>query len=433
MPSPASRGHTYRVRECVLYVHNSHGGSDNPFLTESSRWGDPRLLRTRNALRSVAVAAFLLAVLAILAFWLLSPEAPPDGGPDPPAYQEGVPTSCSDCHANLPESLSRPVREFNESVHFTEFVTCVDCHGGDPTATNLIDSMSPAKGYLGVPDKVTLNAQCSKCHSVQGAQYRSGVHDRALREGNASSSSCADCHGAHRILPVEDVNATIHPLGEPSTCGACHPDAAAKYGGGVHWRRVQDDLQGATCSDCHRSHDILPKEDPTSSVNFANEAGTCANCHSAIASISGWYYGVKTDRLQTYQESYHSRALKYGDERVATCSDCHENHNVRTATDPESSVYPDNLPSTCGRCHATSFSEKIGQGLVHDREAAHSGELRWDTDDLTPAARSYYLGPFDLGFWVPLFFQFLIPSVVLLLFLVVVLGNVRTYLEDRRK
>ena len=386
--------------------------------------------RTRRAVRTVAAAGLLLA-LATIAFLLLMSEEPPVERPDEPEYQEGVPTSCSDCHANLPQNLSQPVLDFNASVHYTEFVTCVDCHGGDPTATSLIDAMSPDRGYIGIPDKVTLNAQCSGCHSIQGAEYRSGVHEEALRQGNLSSASCADCHGVHRILPVEDANSTVHPLREPSTCGTCHPGAAAEYGEGVHWRRVQDDLQGATCIDCHRSHDILPKEDAASSVNVDNEAGTCARCHSGAASISGWYYGVKTDRLQTYQESFHSRALKYGDDRVATCSDCHENHDARAATNPASTVHPDNLPRTCGQCHTTNYSERIAQGLVHDRETAHSGELRWDQDGLTPAQRSYYLGPFDLGFWVPVFFQILIPSVLIMLLLVVILGNVRTHLEEK--
>jgi len=388
--------------------------------------------RTRRTVRRIAAAGFLLA-LAAVAVLLLLPEDAPTERPDEPEYQEGVPTSCSDCHANLSQNLSQPVFDFNASVHFTEFVTCVDCHGGDPTATGLIDAMSPDRGYIGIPDKTTLNAQCSKCHSIEGAGYRSGVHEEALRQGNVSSASCADCHGVHRILPVGDANSTIHPLQEPSTCGACHAGAMAEYGGGVHWRRVQDDLEGATCTDCHRSHDILPKEDDRSSVHVDNEAETCAACHSAAASISGWYYGVKTDRLQTYQESFHSRALKFGDDRVATCSDCHENHDVRAATDPGSSVNPANLPTTCGKCHTTNYSERIAQGLVHDREAAHSGEFRWDKDGLTPAEQSYYLGPFDLGYWVPLFFQILIPSVLLTLLLVVVLGNVRTHLEEKRK
>ncbi len=372
-------------------------------------------------------------MLAALALLLLQPDEAPSERPDGPEYQEGVSTSCSDCHAGLSQNLSQPVRDFNASVHFAEFVSCVDCHGGDPTAPSLIDAMDPDRGYIGIPDKQTLNGLCTECHSIAGAVYRSSVHDDALQEGNASSASCADCHGAHLILPVEDANSTIHPLREAATCGGCHDGAMAAYRDGVHWQRVQDDLKGATCSDCHRSHDILPAEDARSSVNVANEAETCATCHSAAASISGWYYGVKTDRSGTYQESFHSRALKYGDVRVATCSDCHENHDVRPASDPGSSVNPANLPRTCGQCHTTNYSERIAEGLVHDREAAHSGELRWDKDGMSPAQESYFLGPFDLGYWVPLFFQLLIPSVLLTLMLVVVLGNVRTYIEEKRK
>jgi len=163
---------------------------------------------------------------------------------------------------------------------------------------------------------------------------------------------------------------------------------------------------------------------------LANKLTTSANT-IFLQSTSPLYILLLSPWL--LKESFHSRALKYGDERVATCSDCHENHDVRVATDPASSVNQANLPKTCGQCHTTNYSERIAQGLVHDREAAHSGELRWDRDGMTPAQESYYLGPFDLGFWVPLFFQILIPSVLLTLLLVVILGNVRTVLEEKRK
>jgi nitrate/TMAO reductase-like tetraheme cytochrome c subunit len=359
---------------------------------------------------------------------------PEEGGPQDNLFQEGVPTSCADCHVTLAADLSSPVFEFNASVHFSEFVTCVDCHGGDPTDRTILGAMSPQKGYIGAPNKTVSSETCGNCHSVPAAQYRSGVHDAAIAEGDEGSASCVDCHGAHLILPASDEESSIYPTAEPGTCGGCHSEELSSYQEGIHWQRIQEgNLEGATCSDCHRAHDILPVKDETSSVHPKNEPRTCAACHSNPAVVTPWYYGIKTDRLQSYQESYHSRALKFGDERVATCSDCHESHAARAATDPESSVYPDNLPETCGKCHATEYSHTIAQGLVHDRETAHDAELRWQKERLTPAQKAYYLGPFDLGYYVPLFFQILIPSVLLFLLAVVALENFRTYQEGRKK
>jgi hypothetical protein len=35
----------------------------------------------------------------------------------------------------------------------------------------------------------------------------------------------------------------------------------------------------ATCADCHGAHDILPASDPRSSVSSAKRVETCARCH----------------------------------------------------------------------------------------------------------------------------------------------------------
>ncbi len=361
-------------------------------------------------------------------------DSPTEQPPGPHLFQEGVPTSCADCHVTLSPALAQPVYDFNASIHFGAAVTCVDCHGGDMTDTTILGSMSPAAGYIGIPDDLVAAEKCGVCHPVESARYRSSIHYARLAGGNADAATCTDCHGAHRVLPSANRASLTYPQTEPGSCGACHAQPLEDYEQGIHWQRIQEgDFDGATCSDCHGPHEIREGTDPASRTHQTNEARTCAACHSDPAVVSAWYYGIKTDQLESYQESYHSRALKYGDEAVATCSDCHENHGVRAPTDPASSVHPNNLPATCGACHATAYSPTIVQGLVHDRETAHSADLRWDKSGLTPAQQGYYLGPFDLGFYVPLFFQILIPSVLVFLIAVVALENVRVYLEGRRK
>jgi cytochrome b subunit of formate dehydrogenase/nitrate/TMAO reductase-like tetraheme cytochrome c subunit len=53
-----------------------------------------------------------------------------------------------------------------------------------------------------------------------------------------------------------------------------------------------------------------------------------------------------------YTQSVHGRSK---DERAATCSDCHGSHDLKRANDSSSSIFRNNVPRTCGRCHATQY------------------------------------------------------------------------------
>jgi cytochrome b subunit of formate dehydrogenase len=66
-------------------------------------------------------------------------------------------------------------------------------------------------------------------------------------------------------------------------------------------------------------------------------AGNCGSCHEAY--------------LTTFRDSFHGKANDLGFVSGATCADCHTPHKNLAASDPRSSVNPDNLAQTCGNCH----------------------------------------------------------------------------------
>ncbi|MBI4465434.1 MAG: hypothetical protein HY647_12075, partial [Acidobacteria bacterium] len=53
-----------------------------------------------------------------------------------------------------------------------------------------------------------------------------------------------------------------------------------------------------------------------------------------------------------YYTSQHGQLLRQGDQRVATCINCHSVHEIKLVSDPSSPVYPLNVPNTCGKCHS---------------------------------------------------------------------------------
>lgn len=85
------------------------------------------------------------------------------------------------------------------------------------------------------------------------------------------------------------------------------------------------------------------------------------------------YYGIKTDRFDTYKKSYHYKSYKSGGGVIATCSDCHENHDTRIASDPKSAINPANLITTCGKkgCHEGAGNVFLSGGKIHEEQSVY--------------------------------------------------------------
>ena len=137
---------------------------------------------------------------------------------------------------------------------------------------------------------------------------------------------------------------------KPVMCGVCHPDVRVAFEQSIHRG------EGLSCVACHGG-------DPAATTAAAAHRGDfrgvprrrdvpalCASCHASVEKMRA--YNLPTDQFALYQTSGHGRRLAKGDDRVAVCVDCHGSHDVRRRADPESRVFPANIPGTCGRCHA---------------------------------------------------------------------------------
>jgi len=259
---------------------------------------------------------------------------------------------------------------------------------------------------------------CYHCHTTVVDEFRNNIH-------YTMGFSCANCHGGSEEPNTTVVSSNVMSgnfIGRPSRnhitdiCSKCHPKETEAYKQSIHWEEIEKGhTEAATCTDCHGIHEIRAINDNKSSSNHQNSPATCAKCHANNEIMSAWYYGIKTDRMDTYKESFHWKALKNGYKVVATCADCHENHITKKHTDPSSTTYPENLPATCGKedCHpGVKLDAAIAAGLVHDKESLHTGDLVFNKSDLIPQMKAYYLGPFDLAFWIAEFFKYLTAGVI---------------------
>lgn len=180
------------------------------------------------------------------------------------------------------------------------------------------------------------------------------VHGRAMAEGIKEAAVCTDCHGKlHTLLPESDARSPTNRKNMAATCGRCHadrtlverfripiPEAYQLYQKSVHSRAVAEGLPAATCNNCHRSHDILRATNPRSSIYRENIPRTCGQCHR--------------EESRKYLESIHGTAMRQGVTDSPVCTDCHGEHRIRAAQDPNSPVSAAQVSKTCASCHGAT-------------------------------------------------------------------------------
>ena len=229
------------------------------------------------------------------------------------------------------------------SVH--EKKTCMDCH--------FDISEIPHRER---PRRVT----CTHCHykgNAEGAPqsdaslaYFDSVHGKAIARGNVKAPLCQDCHGSHGILKAKNEGAAVSQKNVAETCGHCHIEIYAQYKTSIHGVAMAKGIKEApSCTGCHGEHMIYSPKDPKSTVYATHVAAQCSTCHGSI-SIMG-KFGIETEQVATYKESFHGVANQFGSRTVANCASCHGTHEIRPAADPLSTVNPANVPKTCGKCH----------------------------------------------------------------------------------
>lgn len=266
---------------------------------------------------------------------------------------------------------------------------------------------------------------CMMCHKYQGLgrQDASGAQRLFYVSENSYTHTvhgrlrCTGCHTNVTEFPhadIEKVNCAVEcHLAEPSTgVKFSHRKMIESFNASVHGVCDHEDHAVhpedlPTCTYCHQNR-IL---DPLSSLRqerhgIAREVmDRCLGCHED----EGWtrtYFSHLTHRLKlrrssremvalctschenearmkrhglettgTYRDTFHWKAIKYGNENAPNCIDCHApvgffSHEIMPKTDPRSAVHKDNLVSTCSnqfgmqQCHPDA-TPAFASGTIH--------------------------------------------------------------------
>jgi hypothetical protein len=290
---------------------------------------------------------------------------------------------CSGCHSEVAAAYakSRHVLTFGKTP-IGNAPVCVDCHGAHAVPKS---SVSTSPVYFR-----NIATTCTRCHgdksitdnrniAIPGAakQYEQSIHNRAIVDkGLNKSANCIDCHGAHNMKDRRDPSSSINKTNLPATCGKCHFGVFALYKQSVHGTALARGVPDAPgCADCHGEHDIRSVSDPNSPVSFnAISQKTCPSCHAAEKLAAR--YGVPVDKVRGYQQSFHGLSARLGDKTVANCASCHGDHAIYPSSDPRSTVYPKNLPVTCGKCHPGATAN-FASGNIHVGPGGTGGRIKY--------------------------------------------------------
>ena len=334
--------------------------------------GRGKSFRARRRLASFLLVA-IFAAAAIVAAFIGSITSLAES-----ALQAQPQNSCIKCHSTLDGKLAEPTRLFENDIHRAQGLSCIDCHGGDPTQDDKKAAKDPAKGYIGKPTPAQVPAFCGKCHSDaafmrkfnpslrvdQVQEYYTSVHGQRLKGGDQNVATCVSCHAVHGIRKPDDPQSTVFAANVAETCAQCHANAEhmapykiphdqyEKYKTSVHAKALYEkhDLSAPTCNDCHGNHGAAPPGVDT-------VANVCGQCHGRQAEL--------------FKKSPHSEP--FDKMQVGECIQCHSNHGIMQPSDAMAGVGPG---SACTTCHqndkGSAAAARIGGGLQNLDVSIHN-------------------------------------------------------------
>ncbi|MFO7653246.1 MAG: cytochrome c3 family protein [Candidatus Krumholzibacteriia bacterium] len=201
-----------------------------------------------------------------------------------PIHVRNVPDLCGRCHGpggvadqRHPETGTNMVENFKESIHgrgltgagLVVSATCTHCH----SAHQVLPPTDPRSSI----SRQNIVETCTACHEGIFEEFAGSIHDRGEPRGGHPLPMCDDCHSSHEIVRT-DAQGFVREI--VSTCGKCHPEDTESYFQTYHGKVFKlGYTETAKCQDCHGAHTILPPENLDSSLSRENIVATCAQCH----------------------------------------------------------------------------------------------------------------------------------------------------------
>jgi len=352
------------------------------------------------------VGAFLSGIVLAAAISCFPALAAPDrAGAAVPPVQVTVPKGqdgCLLCHkypglgryeVDARNRVTKKVFYVNEDLHKASYhgkFNCSDCHEGvdkiPHTDAKKVDCgkschvNEPSSGKKFSHRAIVEDLEKS-AHGVQGARSTDNRDDLP---------ACRDCHTNKPYLL--SVQQQIKAMGGVNVCRQCHEEQAwvdrlfRHINYRLSMRRPSSEIV-RLCSKCHANSEMMARH--------------------------------KLDVVVGFQDTFHGKAIRFGDEEVANCLNCHASyaqgfspHRITSAQKEKSPVNAANKRETCAQsgCHPAATQE-FATGRVHPSQVKVA-LLTKDGGEGTNAALKDEAFQAKVLHWVNLFYQILIAAVV---------------------
>jgi hypothetical protein len=295
--------------------------------------------------------------------------------------------SCLECHSQLGEPLGIDVEQFASTIHAQKGLSCTSCHGGNASSDDMEQAMSRAAGFRGHIDRAQIPALCAKCHAdaayIRGfnpslrtdqySQYQTSVHGKLLARGDTNVAVCTDCHTAHDILPPNDPRSSIYPVNVAGTCARCH--ANAQY---MKAYKIPTNQFAQYSMSVHHA-----------ALTAGGDLGapTCSTCHGShgaappgVTSVENVCATCHVFQQQLFDSGPHKDA--FAAMTLPGCITCHGNHGIVHPTD---ALIGTGTDAVCVKCHSSGESAYAAAAKMHEDLTGLSAAIARSKDILNRA------------------------------------------------
>jgi cytochrome b subunit of formate dehydrogenase len=284
-----------------------------------------------------------LTVTAVCTSCHTSHDILPHDDPRSSIHQDNITGTCTQCHGQI-ERVHRKVIEGRLwEDEPGKIPICVDCH-------------SPHKIRRVFYNPGMANEDCLSCHGrTDLTMERDGeivslfVDQNNFNLSAHAGTACSQCHSEARPSDTRACETIVSGV----DCSVCHAEQVEDYEASTHGAlSAQSDPDAPICLDCHAKHATQRKTVHTSPTFPDKVPFLCARCHRAGEQAAKRIESEVDDIVQSYQDSIHGQGLlESGLIVTANCTGCHSSHRELPADDPDSSIHPENIATTCGTCH----------------------------------------------------------------------------------